>query len=199
MERSIPVGTILEQRFKNNNIFTAFPIIPKTCFVSLPPHRNCPQRVNTQPILFQNSMWPSPRVGGDSDVNTLQSSLCVASGKKNCPDNFKKYQKPHSYHVPATRTVRKEWILNRFFFRIACGLALEQAMTLMWELYIQVYVWPVEKNIFPDNFKKYQKPHSYHVPATRTVRIEWILNRFFFRIACGLALEKAVTAMWNII
>jgi len=34
MERSEQVGTILELRFKRNNIFTAFPVIPKTCFRS---------------------------------------------------------------------------------------------------------------------------------------------------------------------
>ena len=99
-----------------------------------------------------------------------------------------------------TRTVRERLILNRFFVRWACGLALEQAVTLISKLYIQVYVWPVEKNICPDNSKKYQKPIriTYHVPTTRAVRKEWILNQFFFGIACGLALEQAVTLMSNL-
>ena len=52
MERSIQVGTILELLLSRNNIFAAFPVIPKIrILITLPLHRNRPRKSDLQGIL----------------------------------------------------------------------------------------------------------------------------------------------------
>jgi len=63
--------------------------------------------MNTQPILCRMSMRPSPGAGGDSDMKTLESSLCVASRKKYLSRKIQNTINPIRITCGATGSVRK--------------------------------------------------------------------------------------------